>query len=88
MAAKGRTSKQGFAAMDPERQREVARHGGQRAQSLGKGHTLTQEDRRAGGKKAGQAVSRNRAHMAEISRKGVNARRRRAETKDHSGKEE
>ena len=74
--------------MTPERRREVAQHGGQRAQSSGKGHALTQEDRRAGGKKAGQAVSRDRAYMAEIGRKGVNERRRRAEIKDHSEKEE
>ena len=75
-------------AKDPELRKEIARRGGQSSQSLGKGHTLTQEDRRAGGKKAGQVVSRNRAHMAEISRKGVNERRRRAEARDLTGKEQ
>lgn len=44
----GRTANRGFASMDPERQREIARKGG-------------------------ATVSRNRAHMAEIGRKGGEA---------------
>jgi uncharacterized protein len=87
MAATIGTSKRGFAAMAPEKRKEIARHGGQSSQSLGKGHTLTPEEQRAGGQKAGQAVSRDRAHMAEISRKGVNARRLRAEARGLTGKE-
>jgi len=41
----GRTSNRGFASMDPEQQRAIARKGG-------------------------EAVSRNREHMAQIGRKG------------------
>lgn len=41
----GRTANRGFASMDPEQQRAIARKGG-------------------------EAVSRNREHMAQIGRKG------------------
>ena len=43
--------RRGFAAMDEEKQREIARKGG-------------------------ETVSRNREHMAEIARLGVEARRK------------
>ena len=87
MAAKVETNKPGFASMDPERLKEIGRRGGQRAHQLGKGHTFTPEEAREAGKKGGYAISRNRVHMAEISRKGVNARRQRAEAKDRNEKE-
>jgi len=47
-------SKQGFASMDPERQREIARRGGQAAHRLGKAHTFTPEEARLAGKKSRQ----------------------------------
>ena len=77
MAAKVETNKPGFASMDPERLKEIGRRGGQRAHQLGKGHTFTPEEAREAGKKGDLA----------ISRKGVNARRRRAEARDLTGKE-
>ena len=44
--------KQGFASMDPERQREIARRGGQAAHRLGKAHTFTPEEARLAGKRS------------------------------------
>jgi general stress protein YciG len=88
MAGTGTKGKQGFASMDPERLKEVGRRGGQSAQRLGKAHTFTQEETRQGGKKAGHAVSRDRAYMAEIGRRGgVKSRRGPAKAKDQNGKE-
>jgi general stress protein YciG len=66
MAAKQR----GFAAMDQEKQREIARRGGQAAHQRGTAHEFTAEEAAAAGRKGGQAVSRNREHMARIGRKG------------------
>jgi uncharacterized protein len=89
MADTGHTGKRGFAAMDPERLKEIARHGGQTTQRLGRGHTFTPEEARAAGQKGGLVVSRNHAHMAEIGhRGGVSPRKRRAETKDRNKKEQ
>jgi general stress protein YciG len=88
MADTGHTGKRGFAAMDPERQKEIARHGGQTAQRLGRAHTYTPEEARVAGKKGGLAVSRNHAYMAEIGRKGgTKSRKRRSEAKDRNRKE-
>jgi general stress protein YciG len=87
MATKAQTSKRGFASMDSEKAQEIRRLGGQTVHKLGKAHTFTLEEAREAGKKGGRATSRKQAHMAEISRKGVNARRRRAKAKDHTEKE-
>lgn len=45
----------GFASMDPERVREIARRGGRAAQLTGKAHRFTSEEARAAGKKGGSA---------------------------------
>ena len=80
--------KQGFAAMDPEKRRAIARIGGQTTQRLGKGHTFTLEETRRGGKKGGRTVSHDRAHMAKIGRRGLmSPRRQRAKAKDRNRKE-
>jgi uncharacterized protein len=68
--------KQGFAAMDPERRREVARRGGQATHRLGKAHQFTPEQARAAGKKGGRAVSRDRTHTAKIGYRGAVSLRR------------
>lgn len=60
----------GFASMDPERQREIASQGGRAAHERGTAHEFTSEEAREAGRKGGQAVSKNRDHMAEIGRKG------------------
>lgn len=64
------TSKRGFAAMSPERQREIASMGGKAAHAKGTAHQFTSEEAREAGRKGGVAVSRDRAHMAAIGRKG------------------
>lgn len=69
MAVEGK-SKRGFASMSPEKQREIASKGGRAAHEKGTAHEFTSEEAREAGRKGGQAVSRNRSHMAEIGRKG------------------
>jgi general stress protein YciG len=60
----------GFASMDQEKQREIARKGGKAAHEKGTAHEFTSEEARAAGKKGGEAVSRNRAHMSAIGQRG------------------
>src|SRR5215216_645733 len=63
-------SPRGFAAMDQEKQREIASKGGRAAHSKGTAHEFSPDEAREAGRKGGQVVSRNRAHMAAIGRKG------------------
>lgn len=74
---KTRTSKRGFASMDPARQREIASKGGKAAHQQGVAHQWSQEEARMAGKKGGEAVSRNKEHMSEIGRKGGEASHKR-----------
>jgi uncharacterized protein len=60
----------GFASMDGDKQREIASKGGKAAHEKGTAHEFSAEEARAAGKRGGQAVSQNRAHMAAIGRKG------------------
>lgn len=64
------TDKRGFASLSRARLREVAQQGGQAAHRKGTAHEFTVEEARAAGRKGGYEVSRNRAHMAAIGRKG------------------
>jgi general stress protein YciG len=64
----------GFAAMDPERQREIASKGGRVAHLRGNAHEFTPEEAREAGRKGGQTVSKDRKHMARIGRLGGEAR--------------
>jgi general stress protein YciG len=64
------TSTRGFASMDPERQRQIAREGGKAAHLKGTAHEFTPDEARNAGRKGGETVSRDREHMAEIGRKG------------------
>mgnify|MGYP006276899659 CR=1 FL=1 len=64
----------GFAAMDPEKQREIARRGGKIAHLRGNAHEFTPEEAREAGRKGGQSVSKDRKHMAAIGRLGGEAR--------------
>jgi uncharacterized protein len=70
------TSKRGFASMDPNRQREIASKGGRAAHAKGTAHEFTSDEARNAGRKGGEAVSRNREHMAAIGRKGGESRSR------------
>jgi general stress protein YciG len=63
-------SGRGFASMDPEKQRQIARQGGRAAHEKGKAHQFSPEEARAAGKKGGEIVSRNREHMSLIGKKG------------------
>jgi general stress protein YciG len=63
-------SKRGFASMDKAKQKEISRKGGQAVHKKGLGHQFTSEEATDAGRKGGQAVSRDRAHMADIGRKG------------------
>lgn len=49
--ASARRSLRGFAAMDPQRQREIASLGGRAAHQSGHAHEFTTEEARAAGKK-------------------------------------
>lgn len=60
----------GFAAMTPERLREVARSGGAAAKAAGSLHRFTAEQVARGGSAGGSIISRNREHMREIGRRG------------------
>ena len=70
----GAPAKRGFAAMDQNQQREIASKGGQAAHQKGTAHEFDSEEARRAGQKGGEAVSRDRNHMAEIGRKGGESR--------------
>jgi general stress protein YciG len=63
-------SRRGFAAMSPERQRQIASMGGRTAHASGHAHKYTSEEARAAGRKGGAAVSQDREYMARIGRRG------------------
>lgn len=47
--------KRGFALMDPERRRALAKKGGEKAHELGRAHQFTEEEAKEAGKKGGRA---------------------------------
>lgn len=69
-------SKRGFASMDPGRQRDIASKGGKAAHAKGTAHEWTADEARKAGRKGGEVVSRDRAHMEAIGRAGGEARGR------------
>lgn len=90
MPNKKGTSNRGFASMDEERQREIASMGGRAAHQKGTAHEFTPEEAREAGRKGGEAVSRDRRHMAEIGSKGGQSRGNRnasSETEENRGSE-
>lgn len=70
-----KTTKRGFAAMTPEKQRAIASKGGRVAHERGKAHEFTPDEARVAGRKGGLKVSQNRQHMGRIGREGGKARR-------------
>ena len=70
------TSKRGFASMDASKQREIASKGGKAAHAKGTAHEFTTDEARVAGRKGGEAVSRDRAHMSAIGREGGHSRGR------------
>ena len=61
------TSRRGFASMDIEKQREIARKGGKAAHLSGNAHQFTSEEARKAGSKGGQARNANRLANREKS---------------------
>ena len=72
------TSRRGFASMDAAKQREIASKGGKAAHAKGTAHEFTSDEARVAGRKGGEAVSRDRAHMSAIGREGGHSRGARA----------
>ena len=72
------TSRRGFASMDASKQREIASKGGKAAHAKGTAHEFTSDEARVAGRKGGEAVSRDRAHMSAIGREGGHSRGARA----------
>jgi hypothetical protein len=79
--------KRGFASMDAEKHKKVAQAGGRAAHALGKAHELTAEEAREAGRKGGVNVARDRAHMAEIGRRGGLVRGKRKAAWSEAGTE-
>lgn len=53
-SSQSRTSRRGFASMDPQRQREIASAGGRAAHKQGVAHEWSSEEARQAGRKGGQ----------------------------------
>lgn len=66
----------GFAAMSPERVRELARKGGIAAHEQGTAHVFTEEEARAAGRLGGQTIARDKVRMRKLGQMGAAARRR------------
>jgi len=64
------TKNRGFASMDAEKQKEIARKGGRAAHEKRTAHEFTAPEARAAGRKGGERVSANREHMSRIGRIG------------------
>ena len=80
------TRSRGFASMDAEKQREIARKGGKAAHAKGTAHEFTADEARAAGRKGGERVSSNREHMSRIGRiGGKSSASRRAPTEGENG---
>ena len=90
-SSNGRSSNRGFAAMSPERQRQIASEGGRAAHRQGVAHEWNSDEARKAGRKGGQIVSQNREHMSEIGRRGGQSsggRRRNQQQNEAGGNEE
>ena len=60
----------GFAVMTQEQRRAIASLGGKTAHAAGTAHQWRGDEAREAGRKGGLRVSRDRAYMAEIGRRG------------------
>lgn len=70
-------AKRGFAAMDPNKQREIAKKGGKAAQRKGKAHRWTREEAVEAGRKGGQAAQERGTGYRFDSKSGKAAARKR-----------
>ena len=64
------SKRRGFAGMSEQRQRAIAAQGGRAAHKQGTAHEFSPAEARQAGQKGGEAVSRDRSHMAKIGRRG------------------
>ncbi len=69
-------SGRGFGGMDSNKQREIAKRGGQRAHELGTAHEFTADEAREAGKAGGKKISADKEHMRRIGRMGGAASRK------------
>ena len=69
-APKRAKQRRGFAVMDKETHRKIARAGGVAAHAVGLANQFTSEKAREAGKKGGAAIAADREHMRAIGRKG------------------
>ncbi|HEY2395362.1 MAG TPA: KGG domain-containing protein [Rudaea sp.] len=69
-----RIPKRGFASMDKQKRREIARLGGRAAHKRGTAHQFSSEEARKAGRKGGTSVSHNREYMSLIGRRGAEVR--------------
>jgi len=69
-AGKNKNAKKGFASMSMEKKRAIASAGGKAAHKNGNAHKFDSAKAIEAGRKGGQAISRNREHMAMIGKKG------------------
>jgi len=69
----GQGGGRGFAGMDEARQREIASQGGRAAHESGHAHEFSSQEAREAGRKGGESVSQDRAHMSAIGQKGGEA---------------
>lgn len=60
--------RRGFAAMDPDRQRELSSRGGKAAHAAGTAHQFDSDEARAAGRKGGIASGFRRARVAGAKR--------------------
>lgn len=64
------SSRRGFAAMDENRQREIASKGGRMAHESGKAHEFSSEEAREAGRKGGEARANNRSNQGNEDQGG------------------
>jgi general stress protein YciG len=64
-----RTSRRGFASMDPAEQRRIASEGGKASHASGQGHKWTAEEARAAGRKGGLTSRRGPSRPTEATAK-------------------
>ena len=72
--------------MDANRQKEIASKGGRAAHAKGTAHEWTSDEARVAGRKGGEVVSRDRAHMAAIGREGGESRGARNRGRQSNGR--
>lgn len=78
----------GFASMDEDKQRAIAAKGGRAAHASGNAHEFSSAEARVAGRKGGEAISRNRQHMAAIGREGGHARHANAQRQQQQMQDE